>query len=463
MKPLYVIIMAAGNSTRLKSETTKILHPICGRPMIDYVLAEARALRPQKIYLVLGNDRDRAMAYLQGQKDLQFVHQKERLGTAHAVQMAVKAMPAGKNANIAILSGDVPCLKSVTLKSLLKSRRDGGLSLLTAILPNPFGYGRIVRDVQGQVKRIVEEKNLSPEQRQLNEINAGVYASDLAFLRPALRSVKKDPVKREFYLTDIVAYAEQKQFPLHALVVNDPHEILGINTRAELAYITQMIRREILAMHLENGVGLEDPETTYLDVGVRIGADTFLQAGVHLHGTTRIGKGCVIEAGCMLRDATLGDRVHLKAYSYLEDCRVKDAAVVGPFARLRPGTELDSGAHVGNFVELKKTRMGKGSKANHLSYLGDATIGSGVNVGAGTITCNYDGVHKYPTVIGDGVFIGSDTQLVAPVKIGKEAYIGAGTTITEDVPAGALAVSRVPQRNIPGYNVRKKKRLRSGS
>jgi bifunctional UDP-N-acetylglucosamine pyrophosphorylase/glucosamine-1-phosphate N-acetyltransferase len=315
------------------------------------------------------------------------------------------------------------------------------------VLPDPTGYGRVVRDFQGKVIGIVEEKNAGSSERQINEINAGVYRVEAGFLRRALPKIKRDPVKKEYYLTELVTQAlAQGRYP-QAHSVADAHEVLGANTRAELAYLNQNVRSALAAFHLANGVGMEDPGSVFLDYGVKIGSDSFLGAGVHLKGDTRLGSGVLVEAGCILKNCRIGNGVTLKAYSYLEDCEVLSDAVIGPFARVRPGSIIEGAARVGNFVELKKTRLGRGSKVNHLSYLGDAVVGKDVNVGAGTITCNYDGKRKYATVIADGVFIGSDSQLVAPVKIGKRAYVGAGTTVTKDVPAGALVTSRVPQKN----------------
>ncbi len=457
MKPLYIVILAAGNSTRLKSQLTKVMHPICGRPMIDYVLEAARALRPKKLVLVLGNGREAVVEHLRGQKDLGFALQKERKGTAHAAQTGLASLPRG-DGRILILNGDVPRLKASTLKGLIRAGEGAELALLTAVVPNPQGYGRIIRDADGKLQAIVEEKNCSPFESQINEINAGVYYCGRNSLEKWLRQVPKDRLKKEFYLTDIVQLARSEGKKVQGVTVGDAHEILGVNNRAELAYLNQLRRQEILALHLERGVGMEDPDSSFIDQGVSIGEDSFLGAGVHLLGATRIGRGCAIEPGCILKDSSLGAGVRVKAYSHLDGCVVGDRAVLGPFARLRPETVIEAEAQVGNFVELKKTRLGKGSKANHLSYLGDAEIGAKVNVGAGTITCNYDGRKKHRTKIRDGVFIGSDVQLVAPVEVGKQAYIGAGATVTENVPAGALAISRVPQKNVLGYAKRKVKR-----
>lgn len=453
MSQVHVLILAAGNSTRLKSRLTKVLHPVCGRPMIDYVLDGARSVRPQKICLVVGNGREEIQEHLRDQKGLIFAHQKERLGTAHAVQTGLKAL--GKiRGPVLILTGDAPCLQAFTLKQLLNAQPQAPLALLTAVLPNPQGYGRILRNLEGRIYGIVEEKNASPEQRQFNEINAGFYRADAEFLRKTLPKIRKDPLKGEYYLTDLVALAVEQNLPVESLTVEDLHEVLGANTRAELAYLHQILQTEIVRRHLDQGVGMQNPDSLIIDHGVKIGADSYLGSGVQLLGKTRVGKACQIEAACILKNAVLGEEVQVKAFSYFEDCEVRSQAVIGPFARLRPGTTVEEQAHVGNFVELKKTRLGKGSKANHLSYLGDAVIGKGVNIGAGTITCNYDGKHKYTTHLGDGVFVGSNTQFVAPVKVGKKAYIGAGTTVTKNVPPGALAISRVPQENIKGYKKR---------
>jgi bifunctional UDP-N-acetylglucosamine pyrophosphorylase/glucosamine-1-phosphate N-acetyltransferase len=414
--------------------------------MIDYVLEAAYSLKPRKIAVVVGNDRTSVLDHLKGRRGLVFAHQKQRLGTAHAVQTGLDALGVSRG-EIIILSGDVPLLQSDTLKSLCRIKEWAPLAFLTAVLPDPTGYGRVVRDFQGKVIGIVEEKNAGSSERQINEINAGVYRVEAGFLRRALPKIKRDPVKKEYYLTELVTQAlAQGRYP-QAHSVADAHEVLGANTRAELAYLNQNVRSALAAFHLANGVGMEDPGSVFLDYGVKIGSDSFLGAGVHLKGDTRLGSGVLVEAGCILKNCRIGNGVTLKAYSYLEDCEVLSDAVIGPFARVRPGSIIEGAARVGNFVELKKTRLGRGSKVNHLSYLGDAVVGKDVNVGAGTITCNYDGKRKYATVIADGVFIGSDSQLVAPVKIGKRAYVGAGTTVTKDVPAGALVTSRVPQKN----------------
>lgn len=442
-----IIILAAGESTRLKSGLTKVMHPICGRPMIDYVLEAARSLKPAKIALVVGNHRETLQDHLGKSRGLIFAHQRQRLGTAHAAGVGLKALQQ-KTGPVLILNGDVPLIQAATLRNLMQAAKGRALSLLSAVLPNPFGYGRILRDHHGEVQGIIEEKNASATQRQINEINAGVYVTDAAFLGRALQKIPRDPVKKEFYLTEIVRLARQAGKGIAVRTVQDTHEVLGVNTRSELAFLNQMVQSALVAEHLQGGVGMEDPDRVYVDYGVKIGEDSFLAAGVHLKGRTRLGKGVRVEPGCIVQNTQLADGVQLRAYSYLEDCKVGTDAVIGPFARIRPQSSVGAGAKVGNFVELKKATLGAKSKANHLSYLGDAKVGRGANIGAGTITCNYDGKKKYQTTIGDQVFIGSDTQLVAPVKVGKGAYIGAGTTVTKNVPPGALAVSRVEQKNI---------------
>jgi bifunctional UDP-N-acetylglucosamine pyrophosphorylase/glucosamine-1-phosphate N-acetyltransferase len=394
------------------------------------------------------------MAHLSGEKGLIFAHQKERLGTAHATQVGLKAL--GKaSGKVLILNGDVPLITTKTLKSLVRKSHKASLNFLTAVLPDPMGYGRVVREQDGGVTGIIEEKNASLSQKQINEINTGVYCIESGFLVSTLKKIKKDSLKKEYYLTDLVQLAVKQGLGVEAIPIDKPQEILGANTRGELAYLNQIIHDQIIGDHLLKGVGMQDPDSVQVDFGVSLGADTFLGTGVQVLGRSRVGPSCSIEPGCILKNVVLGAGVELKAYSYLEDCSVKAAAVIGPFARIRLGSVIARGAKVGNFVELKKTFLGEGSKVNHLSYLGDTKVGKNANIGAGTITCNYDGKNKYISVIGDGAFIGSDTQLVAPVKVGKGAYVGSGTTVTKDVPPGALALSRVPQRNVKGWAKKK--------
>ncbi len=468
MSSLNIIVLAAGNSTRLKSEKTKVLHPICGRPMLDYVLAAAKSLKPKSIALVLGHGRESVVEHLKVQgahkNFLKLAHQKERRGTAHAAMTGLKAL-GSISGRVLILSGDVPLIETATLRALLRITGKKALGLVTALLPDPQHYGRILRDETGRIYGIVEEKNANAAQRQINEINAGIYCVQADFLKASLKKIRANAKTKEFYLTDLVSLAIQSDRDVAAHSLSNPHEIMGANTRAELAFLNLYAQDLLVGNHLAHGVGMQDPDGVYVDFGVKIGADSYLGSGVQLLGNTRIGTGCTIEPGCILHDSVLGNGVTVKAYSYLESCQVKARATLGPFARVRPDSVIGEGAKVGNFVELKKTHLGAGAKANHLSYLGDTKVGRGANIGAGTITCNYDGWHKFVTVIGDDAFIGSDTQLIAPVQVGKGAYVASGTTVTKRVPPGALAVSRVPQRNVADWarkkNLRNKKKPRA--
>ncbi len=447
MESLQVVILAAGEATRFKSKINKVMHPLCGRPMIDYVVDLARSMKPKKICIVVGNDKERLQEHFKGQKEILFAHQKERLGTAHAVQVGLQTLkPQG--GKILILNGDVPLLQKNTLQELLKKSNVSPLVLLTAIATQPYGYGRIIRDAEGKLVDIIEELNATETERQINEINAGIYIIDNNWLKGSLNKISKDPIKKEFYFTKLVSLAHAEGWNANAHLVREFYEILGANTRTELVYLEQWLQQKIILRHLAAGVTIQNPQTTYIESSVRIHPDSFLETSVRLSGNTQIGEGSLIETGCVIKNSKIGNQVQLKAYSYLEDAVIGAESVIGPFARIRPGTKLANHVRIGNFVELKKSKIGKGSKANHLSYIGDAVIGSNVNIGAGTITCNYDGKKKSSTHIADNVFIGSDTQLIAPVRIGKGAYVGAGTTVTKNVPAGTLTVSRVEQKSL---------------
>ncbi len=451
------IILAAGDSTRLVSQTTKVLHTVLGKPMLDYVLDLATVLGCTNNYLVIGKNAEQVQAATSTRKNLHYVLQKQRLGTAHAVLQVLPELKKFRG-DVLILSGDVPLLSKSSLQKFylahLRSRSD--VSLMTAHLPNPFGYGRILRNQTHSAYAIVEEKNATSEQKQIKEINAGIYWIKSDVLNFLLPQIKKDPIKQEYYLTEILALALKHQFVVNAHVIQDYQEILGVNTRAELAGAQFLARKKLIEKFLISGVTLEDPATFYPEPTIKIASDVTIAAQVHILGKTQIASGVVIEEGCHLKNVKVEAGVQLKAYSYLEDCVVKKNAVIGPFARIRPDSVIGEAARVGNFVELKKTKLGAGAKVNHLSYLGDADIGKNVNVGAGNITCNYDGKNKFKTMIAEGAFLGSDVQMVAPVKIGKNAYVGAGTTVTKNVPADALAISRVQQKNILAWAKRKK-------
>jgi len=454
----HVVVLAAGQGTRMKSELPKVLHPIAGRPLIEHVLRTADAVSPTTITVIVGHKAESVRQRLSRTfpRDLQFVLQEPQRGTAHALQQAETAL-AGRTGTVVLLSGDVPLLKAETLQRLLDTHRGAkaAATVVTATVDRPYGYGRIVR-TKGRIARIVEERDASPGERRIKEINSGIYAFDLTPLFDALRGIAAQNAQGEFYLTDLVAIYRRRKLVVETLSVDNPEEIRGINSRTELADVSRVVRQTKNEELMAAGVTLIDPATTYIDPDVEVGADTVIHPGVVLEGQTRIGAACEIQAHVRIADSQIGNRVTINNFCLILGARVADGATVGPFAHLRPETVVHDGAKVGNFVELKKTSLGAGSKVNHLTYLGDATVGADVNVGAGTITCNYDGEKKHETVIEDGAFIGSDTQLIAPVRVGKGAYVGAGSSITEDVPAGALGIARSRQSNVEGWAERKK-------
>jgi len=454
--PLDAIVLAAGLGTRMRSQLAKVLHPLCGRPMLEYTLRLLGPLEVRRTVLVLGHQSSTVTDTLMRRgvhpPGLQVALQAEPRGTADAVRAALPLLPADgpQDSRVLILYGDTPLLTVARLRALLAAAEGRALAMLSTRLADPTGYGRLVRGPDGEPLRIVEDRDCSPAERRIDEVNAGMYVVDSGLLRRALSRVAANNVQREFYLTDLVAEAVAEGAKVAAVAAPES-EVRGVNDRVDLAAAEAILRRRINEGHMRRGVTMVDPEHTYIDDEVELGADTELGPGVVLAGRTRIGAACRIEAGCVLRDVSVADGSHLKPYSVATDSALGPAVQVGPFSHLRPGSQVERSAHVGNFVELKKTRLGPGSKANHLAYLGDAEIGAEVNVGCGTITCNYDGVAKHPTVIEDGVFIGSDTQLVAPVRVGRGAIIAAGTTVTRDVPAGSLTLSRAPQLDKPGY------------
>ena len=457
----HVVILAAGKGTRMKSAQPKVLHRAAGKPLIGYVLACAAALHPRTITLVIGHHAETLTAALAGHPGLTFVVQEPQLGTAHALLTTERAL-AGQTGVVVLLSGDVPLLTAQTLEKLVERHHTSGAAatVISAIVDEPRGYGRIVRTGE-QIARIVEEKDASPAERTIREINSGIYAFSLEGLFDAVRSIASQNAQNEYYLPDLVAIYRERGSTVEAVTVSNPDEIRGINSRIELAAVSRIVRDHKTAELMASGVTIDDPATAYVDEGVIIGADTILHPGISLEGHTTIGAGCEIHSGARIVDSQIGDRVTILNYCVITGSTIADDVSVGPFAHLRPETDLREKAKVGNFVELKKTVLGAGSKANHLTYLGNATIGGGVNIGAGTITCNYDGVTKNQTVIEDGAFVGSDTQLVAPVTIGQGAYIGSGSTIRDNVPAGALAVSAGRQRTIENWVADRKKKRES--
>jgi bifunctional UDP-N-acetylglucosamine pyrophosphorylase/glucosamine-1-phosphate N-acetyltransferase len=452
MSAVHVVVLAAGKGTRMKSDRPKVLHPVAGLALIDRVLDTATALGPATLTLVIGHGADAVRVHLAGRAGVGFAVQDPPLGTAHALQQADAAL-SGHTGTVVLLSGDVPLLRAATLERLLDAHRQAGAAatVLTGVLERPYGYGRIVRDAEGAIIRIVEERDATRAEREIQEINSGIWAFDLAPLFDALRSIAAENAQGEFYLTDLVGIYRRRGAPVATLTVDDAQEIRGINSRTELAEVSHIVRQQKNEELMAAGVTIIDPATTYVDDGVEVGADTVLHPGVVLEGRTRVGVACEIQAWVRIHDSDVGDRVTVRNFSVVTGARIDAGAAVGPFAHLRPGTAVGEAARVGNFVELKQTTLGAGSKANHLASLGDAVIGAGVNVGAGAITCNYDGAAKHQTIVEDGAFIGSDAQLVAPVRVGAGAYVASGATVRRDVPPGALAVSAGPQRNIEGW------------
>jgi bifunctional UDP-N-acetylglucosamine pyrophosphorylase / glucosamine-1-phosphate N-acetyltransferase len=458
MSTIHVVILAAGKGTRMKSAEAKVLHPAGGLPLIEHVLRTADSLQPETTVVVVGHQADRVQAALRKRLGLRFALQEPQLGTGHALLQAEPHL-AGSTGTVVLLSGDVPLLRPATVKSLVDTHvsRAAAATVLTARVPGPHEYGRIVRE-NGRITAIVEHKDATPAQRAIDEINSGIYAFALEPLFDAVRSIGSGNAQREYYLTDLVRLYRAQGRTVETVRLEDSREILGVNSRRELADVTAILKTTRNDELMAAGVSIVDPATAWIGPDVAIGPDTVIHPNVYLEGRTRIGSGCVIHAGVRIVDSTVADGVVINNYCVIVESTIASGARIGPFAHIRPQSEIGEGAHVGNFTELKKTALGKGSKANHLSYLGDAVIGEHVNIGAGTITCNYDGTHKHQTVIEDGAFVGSDTQLIAPVTVQKGAYIGTGTTVREDVPAGSLAVSAGKQRNIEGW-VAKKKRV----
>lgn len=478
-----VIIMAAGLGKRMQSKVVKVLHPVAGRPMVLYAVELGRQFGDRGVAVVVGHQGDRVRAVLEaqsrgpaGRPPLHIVLQEKQLGTGDAVRQACPVFVSAQGSTpltFLILNGDTPLLTKETVEELLRVHRQDGatVTLLTAVLDDPTGYGRVVRaefeqgarSLRNQaVLRIVEDRDATPAEAALREINVGTYVVEGSFLFEALDQIRPQNAQGEYYLTDIVGLAVAQGRPVAAVQLQEAAEGLGVNTRAQLAEAERTIRERIRAAWLEAGVTMKDPATTWIDADVRLGRDTVLYPHVTLEGQTRIGEDCVIRSHARLTDCVVGDRVEILDSCVLRESQVEDEAHLGPFAHLRPGTVVRRQAKVGNFVEMKKAELGEGSKANHLSYLGDAVIGKGVNIGAGTITCNYDGVKKYQTVIENDVFVGSDTQLVAPVRIGRGALIAAGTTVTQDVPPNALAIGRASQVNRPGWATKRRMLAESG-
>jgi bifunctional UDP-N-acetylglucosamine pyrophosphorylase/glucosamine-1-phosphate N-acetyltransferase len=436
------IVLAAGQGTRMKSKHPKVLHQIMGRPMVTYLLDTLMALGLHDILVVVGYEADKVKEALK-EFPVRFVVQEPQKGTGHAVQTAMAAVPQGVK-EVLVLCGDAPLVSGESIQALHQAHLEAKapVTIQTAVLPDGLHYGRVVRDNQGRVVKVVQSRDADPETLKIPEINTGTYFFQGDFLREHLKRLTPDNVQQEFYLTDLVHLAVAAGQPVAAVGEDDWETVLGINSRQELAAAGQWLRRRINDRHMAAGVTLIDPESTYIESAVTIGRDTVIYPDCYLMGRTQIGENCLLEPQVKIADSWLGDAVTVRMCSVITESRLGKGVVVGPFAHIRPQSELREGVKIGNFVEVKKSTLHPGVKANHLTYLGDAVVGPGVNVGAGTITCNYDGVKKHPTFIEEGAFIGANAALVAPVTIGAGAYVGAGSTITEDVPPGKLAIAR---------------------
>jgi len=459
LKPgsVAIAIMAAGKGTRLKSKHPKVLHEVGGKPLLAHVIAAAsRVLPAEDVYVIIGHEAERVREATRS-TGVNFVRQEPQRGTGHALMCAAPSLSAYDH--VVVLSGDAPLITAETISGLLQFhlQRKAAMTILSAKLEVPTGYGRILRKGKtDEVQAVVEEKSCTPAQRKLQEINSGFYAFSVKALFDNIKRLTTANAHGEYYLTDMAEVLRRAKQRVVATPVENPSEILGSNTRAELVELDRSLRREKALSLMAAGVTIFYPDTCLIDVEVEAGPDTVIEPFVQLLGHTKIGTDCRIRSYSVILNSEIGDGVLVRPGCVLENARVASGALLGPYSHLRPGSDIGEGAHVGNFVETKKVKLGRGSKANHLTYLGDAEIGAGVNVGAGTITCNYDGVHKHMTVIEDGVFVGSDSTLVAPLKLGKGSYVAAGSCITDDVPEGSLALGR--SRQIVKEQWAKKKR-----
>lgn len=453
-QPLQVAILAAGQGKRMYSDLPKVLHPLAGRPLLSHVLAAARQLDAARLCVVVGHGADRVRAEIRD-ADVAWVLQEQQLGTGHALMQALPNLAA--EGTVLVLYGDVPLITSHTLRGLVDAAAGGSLGLLTLDVANPKGYGRIVRDAGGKVVRIVEEKDASDTERAIREVNTGIMAIPRRRLEGWLRRLGKNNVQGEYYLTDIVSAAVADGVPIEVRHPAADYECLGVNSHRDLAALERLHQQNVAARLLESGVALADPARIDVRGELTCGRDVAIDVNCVFEGKVHLGDGVRVAANCVLRDVSVGPGTQIKHFSLLEETLIGADARIGPYARTRPGTELGDEVHVGNFVELKASTMGRGSKANHLAYVGDSTVGRDVNIGAGTITCNYDGAYKHRTIIEDDVHIGSDVQLIAPVTVGRGATIAAGATITDDVPPGGLTLTQKKQVSKPDWKRPRKK------
>jgi bifunctional UDP-N-acetylglucosamine pyrophosphorylase/glucosamine-1-phosphate N-acetyltransferase len=447
-----VLILAAGKATRFKSEHSKMLHRLAGRPLGEYVLETVLAAKPQRTYMVIGHEAEEVRKAF-ARPGLAFIEQKEQLGTGHALLVARAALERCPSSTLAVVVGDAPLLRGETVRALVVAhgKARAAATILTTRLENPQGYGRIVRARGGRVRAIVEEKVCTPAQKRIQEVSSGILCFSLAKLLEHLGALSDKNAQREYLLTDLVEIFNRHRLKVMAFSVAETREVLGVNDRAELAQMEKVLRLRKAEALMREGVTIANPECTYIDDQVEVGRDTVIEPGVSLLGRTRVGSACLLRPYSTIADSILADRVTVRPYCMINSCEIGSDVILGPFAHLRDGAVIEQDARIGNFVEVKKSRVGRGTKAWHLTYLGDATLGEKVNVGAGTVTCNYDGEKKNPTHIEDGVFVGSGSMLVAPVRIGKGSYVAAGSTITEDVPPESLALGRARQSNKEGW------------
>jgi bifunctional UDP-N-acetylglucosamine pyrophosphorylase/glucosamine-1-phosphate N-acetyltransferase len=459
MENLAVIILAAGKGKRMRSDLVKVLHHLMGRPMLAYPLEVClERLQPEKTVVVVGHQAEQIQDSFADPR-ITFVRQQDQLGTGHAVSMTEPIL-GNFTGTILILCGDTPLITAQTLTEMVNQHRakKASLTLLTAVREDPSGYGRLVRGTLGKAHKVVEEKDATIREREIQEVNTGIYCVKASFLYNALAKVRSENAQGEYYLPDIIEVAHHKKKRISTFSAPDPDEIMGINTRAELAQAEEILAERIRQHWMTEGVTIQDVQSVYIEPSVRIGKDSIIYPNCYLRGATTIGEGCQIGPQVEIRDSQIGDRVQIRFCTTISESTIEDNAIVGPFSHLRPHSYLEKGVKIGNFVEVKKSRIGQGTKANHLSYIGDSELGKGVNIGAGTITCNYDGFKKHRTIIEDGVFVGSNTALVAPVRVGKGAVLGAGTTVTKDIPPHALAVGRTKQKSIKKWVMKRDKK-----